>query len=97
MGNDITKNAGVGSDRFTKSVMVDLRKQMALKLEALRLDQARLKGELERSFSVDTYRKLNIINQHIEVTSERLKGKWLKGDYPQFVEISKAVGSKASN
>lgn len=97
MGNGATKNAGAGADRFTKSVMVDVRKELFAKLKDLRAEQSRLMASLERRFNAEEYRNLSIINHRIEVTGERIKGKWLHGDYPDYVDIKKAIGSRASN
>lgn len=76
-------------DRFEKSVMMDVRKQMTLRIERLQKEQTALTVSLNKRFDVDEYRRLNIVNHHILVACERRKGEWVRGDYPQFATVGK--------
>jgi hypothetical protein len=49
---------------------------MERKLEKLYKCQAKLTAKLEEQFDNETYRKLNLVNYHIEVAKQRNKGKW---------------------
>ena len=86
-----TNNAAMGGDRYTKSVMVDLRKELVGKIAVLEAEQERLIKELNSSFDCDKFRRLNIVNQHLHVANSRRNGEWLKGDYPEYVTISKTI------
>ena len=69
--------------------MFDIRKEMTGKLEQLYIDQAKIEKQLSGSFNIEDFRKLNIINHRIEVATSRLKGEWLRGNFPQIAELSK--------
>lgn len=84
-------------DRYTTGVMTELRREMKAKIKCLRSEQAAIVDDLNTAFSDNSYRKLNVINHKIEVAETRLKGCWLNGSYPQYAELTKAVGSKATN
>ena len=77
------------SDRFEKSVMMDVRKEMTLRIERLQRQQEALTKSLNKRFDVDEYRRLNIVNQHILVASSRRKGDWVRGDFPQYATLGK--------
>ena len=76
-------------DRFTASVMYDIRKKMTSKLTRLYSEQCELTEKLKSGFDNDTYRQLSIVNQHIEVATVRKRGEWLFGDHLQFTEKAK--------
>lgn len=78
-------------DRYTASLMFDVRKTMTSKLQTLRDQQAELTEKLKAGFNTDIYRKLNIVNHSIEVATVRRKGDWLYGNYLQFTERAKAL------
>ena len=86
MSNEVT----AATNRFTKSIMAGLRKEMDLKIEALDREQAKLMEALNSGFNADDFRRLNIVNQHLQVANSRRKGDWLKGDYPECLIISKS-------
>jgi len=77
-------------DRYNKSVLVDMRKEMTRKIEALESEQTRLIEALNGGFTNEDFRRLNIVNQHLQVAASRRKGEWLKGDHPQCIIISKS-------
>lgn len=76
-------------NRYDVEILSDLRQEMESKLDALRIDQARLVKALELGFNDNDYRKLNIVNHRIEVATIRQKGDWLHGDFPEIVRVSK--------
>ena len=81
MGNETTGAV----NRYTKSIMVDLRKELGGKIAALEGEQHRLIMELHESFDNDKFRRLNIVNQHLNVANSRRRGEWMRGDYPECV------------
>ena len=78
---------GRSPDRFIKSAMSDLRKEMTLKIEKLKKEQKELMESLNSRFDCDEFRRLNIINQHLQVAESRRKGDWVRGDFPQYATI----------
>ena len=77
-------------DRFTASITRDIRKEMIGKIDHLRAEQKRIEKELSESFDIGEFRRLNIINHHIEVATSRLRGEWLNGNFPAIPELSKS-------
>ena len=90
MSNSIIYSAHGSRDKFTASLMVDVRKEMNIKLASFRKDQAELVASIAVKFDNDQYRKLSIVNHRIEVAESRLKGEWLRGSFPQIAELSKS-------
>lgn len=76
-------------DRFTASVMYDIRKKMTTRIGTLRKEQEELTEKLKTGFDNDIYRQLSIVNQHIEVAMVRKKGEWLFGNHLQYTEKAK--------
>ena len=76
-------------DRFVAAVMVDVRKEMTLRIERLQKEQTALTISLANRFDIDQYRRLNIVNQHLLVAFSRRRGDWVRGDYPQYAQVSK--------
>jgi len=77
-------------DRFNGAMKTEIRREMKEKLEQLFMVQEELTDKLMVKFSDDEFRKLNIINHHIEVTASRLRGEWLYGSFPTLPELSKS-------
>ena len=76
-------------DRFVAAIMVDIRKEMSTRILELQKEQTRLTIALSEKFNTDDYRKLNIVNQHIQVACSRQRGDWVRGDYPSYATIAK--------
>ena len=75
-------------DRYTASVMFDLRGEMNRKIGLLQTEQARLVTLLNEGYDDDAFRRLNIVNQHIDVAISRRKGEWLRGSQSENIVIS---------
>ena len=90
MSNSNLYPAHVTRDRYSASVMVDLRKEMTSKLEGLRIEQAQLVETLAKGFDNEVYRKLSVANHRIEVATLRRKGIWLHGSFPEIPQIAKS-------
>lgn len=90
MSNSILYPAAGSRDRFTKSVMVDVRKEMTSKLSDLRIEQHRLTELLAKGFDNEVYRKLSLVNHSIEVADIRRKGIWIHGSFPDIPQIAKS-------
>ena len=74
MGNTTLSHGGGAKDRFQKAEMAVTRKEMNSKRIGLEFQQAELLEQLRVKFNNDTFRKLNIVNQHLEVAESRAKG-----------------------
>ena len=75
------------NDRFISRVMLDVRKAMDIKIKNLQKEQASLTISLAKKFDCDEYRRLSIVNQHLQVAYSRRKGDWVKGDHPEYANI----------
>lgn len=85
-----SQSNGPGSnDRFMKTVLSDVRKEMTLRIERLQKEQTALTISLHKRFDGDEFRRLNIVNQHILVAYSRRRGEWVRGDYPDYATIAK--------
>jgi hypothetical protein len=60
-----------------------IKSSMERELERLRVKQTELLAKLNTGFDYETYKKLNLLNQHIECAEVRSEGKWTTGDYPR--------------
>ena len=85
MGNTTLSHGGGARDRFQKAEMAETRSAMNSKREKLECQQLELLEKLRVKFDDDTFRKLNIVNQHIEVAESRAKGEWIRGNFPVIV------------
>jgi len=88
MGNTTLSHGGGARDRFQKTEMAGVKREMNSKLAGLELQQFELMEKLSVKFDDDTFRKLNIVNQHLEVAESRAKGEWIRGN---FLQITKAI------
>ena len=85
MGNTTLSHGAGAKDRFQKAEMAVTRKEMNSKRIRLECQQLELVEKLRVKFDDDTFRKLNIVNQHIEVAESRAKGEWIRGNFPVIV------------
>ena len=85
MGNTTLSRGGGAKDRFQKAEMAVIRNEMNSKRLRLEVQQIELTAQLRDKFDYDTFRKLNIVNQHIEVAESRAKGEWIRGNFPVIV------------
>jgi len=69
--------------------MAVVRKEMNSKQVRLELQQTELKEKLRVKFDNDTFRKLNIVNQHLEVAESRAKGEWVRGYFPKITSVTR--------
>jgi len=74
MGNTTLSHGGGAKDRFQKAEMAETRKGMNSKRIRLEFQQAELLEKLQTKFDDDTFRKLNVVNQHLQVADSRAKG-----------------------
>jgi len=89
MGNTTLSHGGGAKDRFQKAEMAGIKKEMNSKRARLEADQAELIEKLCDKFDNDTFRKLNIVNQHLEVNESRAKGEWVRGNFPQITSVTR--------
>lgn len=61
--------------------------ELKLKLAELEAREKKLEAELTKCFSVETFRELNIVRHKINVTTQRIDGKYIAPFKPINMEV----------
>jgi len=75
------------TDKFEKAQMVIIRRDMTAKLTKLRLLQTKYQDALQKKFTDEDFRNLNVVNHHIECAKARMNGEWMNDDTPEVFKI----------
>jgi len=67
--------------------MVIIRRDMTAKLTKLRLLQTKYQDALQKKFTDEDFRNLNVVNHHIECAKARMNGEWMNDDTPEVFKI----------
>jgi len=82
-----------GADKARKREMVSIRKDMVARIAKLTAERDALLANMPASLDAEYFRKLNLLNQHLNIANDRLRGKWMYEQHPQSNEqkVSKKV------